>query len=467
MLRYLLLLLSTLLFAPATLAVDEKDLLPIDQAFVLSTQVVARDKIEFTWKVAPGYYLYKHRMGVSSVDGKFKTNALQLPEGVHKKDQFFGDVQTYRGTVVGIQTGTVADNVGSVSFLVKYQGCADLGVCYPPHKKTITLSLPEATQTDLNTLNSNTLNLNANKKSDLFGGTKITTDSMPLPAEQAFQFEAIVNTSNELLLRFTPAPARAGSAPRPCRTSGCRRRPGSPTCRWSPARWPGTWPARRPRGRRGHHRQRVLPGPAAPAQRLRPVDAPRRAGGLPEGLRADRADGRHLPRRPRRGSRGRFRRAVDVAAAGCRRGRSPLVLRAARGVRGDRDGERRAPVRRAASGVDRDGRRPGERARREPRRQGGRPGRARHARAVGGAGRRLGGAGPRRGRLLLRRDNHPAVGHRRGAARGRRRDARPRCLVGIWHRFRRFQRLKEYRFQVLRMTWIISYRPMDLLRKYR
>ena len=206
MLRYLLLLLSTLLFAPATLAVDEKDLLPIDQAFVLSTQVVARDKIEFTWKVAPGYYLYKHRMGVSSVDGKFKTNALQLPEGVHKKDQFFGDVQTYRGTVVGIQTGTVADHVGSVSFLVKYQGCADLGVCYPPHKKTITLSLPEATQTDLNTLNSNTLNLNANKKSDLFGGTKITTESMPLPAEQAFQFEAIVNTSNELLLRFTPAP---------------------------------------------------------------------------------------------------------------------------------------------------------------------------------------------------------------------------------------------------------------------
>ena len=206
MLRYLLLLLSTLLFAPATLAVDEKDLLPIDQAFVLSAKVVARDKIEFTWKIAPGYYLYKHRMGVSSVDGKFKTNALQLPEGAHKKDQFFGDVQTYRSTVVGIQTGTVADDVSSVSFLVKYQGCADLGVCYPPHKKTITLSLPEATQTDLNTLNSNTLNLNANKKSDLFGGTKITTESMPLPAEQAFQFEAIVNTSNELLLRFTPAP---------------------------------------------------------------------------------------------------------------------------------------------------------------------------------------------------------------------------------------------------------------------
>jgi thiol:disulfide interchange protein len=194
-------LLLILCVSSTAYAVDEKDLLPIDQAFVVSAKVIARDKIEFTWKIAPGYYLYKHRMSVSSVDGAFKTDTLQLPEGHHKKDQFFGEVQTYRNTVVGIQTGVAADNANSISFLVKYQGCADLGVCYPPHKKTITLALPAAIQT-----NSTSLDLNPGKKSDLFGGTKITTDSLPLPAEQAFQFEAIVNNSNELLLRFTPAP---------------------------------------------------------------------------------------------------------------------------------------------------------------------------------------------------------------------------------------------------------------------
>lgn len=201
MLRYLLLFLSMLLFSPATLTVDEKDLLPVDQAYVLSAKVIARDKIEFTWKIAPGYYLYRHRMSVTSSDGNFKTEALQLPEGQHKKDQFFGEVQTYRNEVIGIQTGTAADGINSVSFLVKYQGCADLGVCYPPHKKTITLSLPIAAATD-----ASALNLTAGKKPDLFGGAKITTDSLPLPAEQAFQFEAIVNNLNELLLRFTPAP---------------------------------------------------------------------------------------------------------------------------------------------------------------------------------------------------------------------------------------------------------------------
>jgi len=201
MLRSLLLLLSALLFAPISHAVDEKDLLPIDQAFALSAKAVSRDKIEFTWKIAPGYYLYRHRMGISSVDGAYKLNPLELPEGHHKKDQFFGEVQTYRDVVVGIQTGAVADGVDSVSLLVKYQGCADVGVCYPPHKKTITVALPAAAQKDSISLNSGT-----DKKSDLFGSAKITTDSLPLPASEAFQFEAIVNTSNELLLRFTPAP---------------------------------------------------------------------------------------------------------------------------------------------------------------------------------------------------------------------------------------------------------------------
>ena len=128
MLRNLLLLLSALLFAPITHAVDEKDLLPIDQAFAFSAKAVSRNKIEFIWKIAPGYYLYRHRMGVSAVESNFKTNPLELPEGAHKKDQFFGDVQTYRNQVIAIQTGAPADGVNSVSFLVKYRA-APMSAC--------------------------------------------------------------------------------------------------------------------------------------------------------------------------------------------------------------------------------------------------------------------------------------------------------------------------------------------------
>ena len=82
------------LYAPPALAVSESDLLPVDQAFVLSSKAVSRQRIEFTWAIAPGYYLYRERIKIQPVDSAFKFNPLQLPEGHKKHDEFFGDVQT-------------------------------------------------------------------------------------------------------------------------------------------------------------------------------------------------------------------------------------------------------------------------------------------------------------------------------------------------------------------------------------
>ncbi|HEX5693936.1 MAG TPA: protein-disulfide reductase DsbD domain-containing protein, partial [Arenimonas sp.] len=61
MTRWLLAVLAALFLAPAVQAVDESDLLPIDEAFALSATAPERGRIEFTWKVAEGYYLYRHR----------------------------------------------------------------------------------------------------------------------------------------------------------------------------------------------------------------------------------------------------------------------------------------------------------------------------------------------------------------------------------------------------------------------
>ena len=35
-----------------------------------------------------------------------------------------------------------SDDATALRFKVKYQGCADVGVCYPPHTKTVTVALP-------------------------------------------------------------------------------------------------------------------------------------------------------------------------------------------------------------------------------------------------------------------------------------------------------------------------------------
>jgi len=204
------LLCATLLIPTAARAVDESELLPIDEAFVLTAKASERGLIEFSWTIADGYYLYRHRTNVSvSNDGGdsagFKANPLQLPDGDRHTDEFFGEVETYRGSLTAILSGAAADGVTEVSFKVGYQGCADLGVCYPPHTQTLRVSLPAAAAGGLQGLS--TLPF-ANTGKPLFGNVaevSLQADGLALPEEQAFTLEAIPLSGSTLLLRFTPA----------------------------------------------------------------------------------------------------------------------------------------------------------------------------------------------------------------------------------------------------------------------
>ncbi|MCI4568325.1 protein-disulfide reductase DsbD [Lysobacter sp. CFH 32150] len=190
-------------------AVDEDDLLPVDQAFVLSATAPSRERIEISWKIADGYYLYKHRIGAQPTDSSFKFNPLQLPAGKPKHDEFFGDVETYHGALTAVLTGASATGVDAITLKVKYQGCAEAGVCYPPQTRTLTVALPA----DANVASGDD-GLSALGRSLAGGsaapllGTAPTggTDALPLPPEQAFGVEAIAFDGNTVLLRFTPAP---------------------------------------------------------------------------------------------------------------------------------------------------------------------------------------------------------------------------------------------------------------------
>ncbi|MGH8082037.1 MAG: protein-disulfide reductase DsbD domain-containing protein, partial [Lysobacter sp.] len=213
--------LASLLSAPA-LAVNEEDLLPVDEAFAVSADADAPDRIAISWKVAKGYYLYRHRISVKA-DAGFAAQPLQLPKGKPHKDQFFGDVETYHSDVRGTLTGKA--QAASTQLTIKYQGCAEAGVCYPPQTRTLTVALaggganaavgvdpvPGAASPLANFGNrggtSNPLlggasPLSAPSSASASAGA---TDALPLPPEQAFGFEAIAQDGNSLLLRFTPA----------------------------------------------------------------------------------------------------------------------------------------------------------------------------------------------------------------------------------------------------------------------
>lgn len=130
------------LSAGAWAAVDPSQLLPVDQAFALTASAPARDRVELHWTIADGYYLYRHRIGAQSASPAFVADPLQVPHGASHHDPYFGDVETFRGQVTAVQTGAAGPDADRVTFRVKYQGCADAGVCYPPNVQQVRLSMP-------------------------------------------------------------------------------------------------------------------------------------------------------------------------------------------------------------------------------------------------------------------------------------------------------------------------------------
>jgi thiol:disulfide interchange protein DsbD len=124
------------------LAVDEEDLLPPEQAFKGSAAMVDAGTLRVSWEIAKGYYLYGSKLRVRSTTPEVVPGEPELPPGKVKHDEFFGDVEIYRHAVsfeVPLErTGATAE----AEFRLTAQGCADVGVCYPPRTVPVRLQLP-------------------------------------------------------------------------------------------------------------------------------------------------------------------------------------------------------------------------------------------------------------------------------------------------------------------------------------
>ncbi|MDR1077032.1 MAG: protein-disulfide reductase DsbD [Xanthomonadaceae bacterium] len=192
--RCLVLFLS--LLPAAALAVSEADLLPVDEAFRIKASAPSRDRLEVNWRIADGYYLYRHRTSVTVDGGGFQSGELRLPPGHAYHDEFFGDVETYRDTLTATLPGTPAAGASKVTLVIRYQGCADAGICYPPQRKAVEVTLPAETGAAIGGL---PMMPTPQAGGLLFAGPA-------LPEERAFGLEATADGGNSILLRFTAAP---------------------------------------------------------------------------------------------------------------------------------------------------------------------------------------------------------------------------------------------------------------------
>lgn len=127
------------LLAPLAAAQQPKLLEP-ERAFAFSVQAVDQNTVEARFAIANGYYLYREKLKFSVEPAALATTPV-LPPGKMKHDEFFGDVETYRGAVA-IRLPLQGSPGGSVTVKAESQGCADAGVCYPPQLQKVTVALP-------------------------------------------------------------------------------------------------------------------------------------------------------------------------------------------------------------------------------------------------------------------------------------------------------------------------------------
>ncbi len=135
-------LIALLLALPlaATLAQDE-DILRPEVAFRYAI-ANSGSAIEIDWALEEGYYLYRNKMSYASNTDSVVFGAIELPQGLHHEDEFFGVQQVYRERFyVSIPYTVVGEAPASMELVIKSQGCADIGLCYPPQTWTESVQL--------------------------------------------------------------------------------------------------------------------------------------------------------------------------------------------------------------------------------------------------------------------------------------------------------------------------------------
>lgn len=116
--------------------------LSLEQAFPFYVSESSPGQYQITWEPAPGHYLYRHAFAFSLLqqdDGDEQALNFQLPDGLKKTDQFFGEIEAYYERV-SAELSLSADPGPEASLVIEYQGCADWGFCYPPQRSLFKLN---------------------------------------------------------------------------------------------------------------------------------------------------------------------------------------------------------------------------------------------------------------------------------------------------------------------------------------
>ena len=174
---------------PLAVPAQDQEVLHPRDAFPYSVQADA-DRLLLSFDVPDGYYLYRERFGFESTTSVVALGSAEFPPGAIYEDEFFGVQEIYRGEFDIAVPYTRSGPVRQLELELRLQGCADIGLCYPPQRWTSLVELPPGAPAA------------GGATSPIFG----EADDELLPVDEAFVMNARFDGANELVVGWQIAP---------------------------------------------------------------------------------------------------------------------------------------------------------------------------------------------------------------------------------------------------------------------
>jgi thiol:disulfide interchange protein DsbD len=121
--------------SPQTLFQDTPSFLKVDQAFQMDFQQSGNELI-VKWDITDGYYLYKKQFSIEA-DGALLGQPV-YPRSEQIEDEFFGLSDVFKQNINVVYPIIKANQDAVIK--VRFQGCAEAGLCYPPKNNAIFLN---------------------------------------------------------------------------------------------------------------------------------------------------------------------------------------------------------------------------------------------------------------------------------------------------------------------------------------
>lgn len=124
---------------------EQPQFLGVDEAFKLEIKGIGPNRLETTFAIADGYYLYRDKIAFRGAGG-VRMVETALPPGESKTDAYFGEIAVLKHDFSApITIQRASQEAGSATVIgvhATYQGCAEDGICYSPVNKTFSVELP-------------------------------------------------------------------------------------------------------------------------------------------------------------------------------------------------------------------------------------------------------------------------------------------------------------------------------------